>query len=215
MDHASKALSRVYWQYRNAPKMRDWLQILPKIGQEAIEKPLGQIINLLDIDSASGELLNIIGRIAGIERPRIRSDALQVFAYNGTIGAQSYGAAPYREPGTELPTILLPDYLYRVLIKAKIMRNNGSATLDDVKRAVYFIFGVDSTVIDGQNMAMSTVWLEGDIAANLLVLVEEFDILPRPQGVKIRKIAKNEYPFAYKGTFSAQPYGVGSYVTPV
>ncbi|MGE4336207.1 MAG: DUF2612 domain-containing protein [Pigmentiphaga sp.] len=214
MDHASKALSRVCWQYRNAPKMRDWLQILPKIGQEAIEKPLGQIINLLDIDSASGELLNIIGRIAGIERPRIRSDALQVFAYNGTIGAQSYGAAPYREPGTELPTILLPDYLYRVLIKAKIMCNNGSATLDDVKRAIDFIFGVDSTVIDGQNMAMSTVWLEGDIAANLLVLVEEFDILPRPQGVKIRKIAKNEYPFAYKGTFSAQPYGVGRYVTP-
>lgn len=215
MDHASKALSRVYWQYRNAPKMRDWLQILPKIGQEAIEGPLGQIVNLLDIDNAAGEQLNIIGRIAGIDRPRIRSDALQVFAYNGTIGAQPYGTAPYREPGTELPTILLPDYLYRVLIKAKIMRNNGAATLDDVKRAVDFIFGVDSTVIDGQNMAMSTVWLEGDIAANLLVLVEEFDILPRPQGVKIRKIAKNEYPFAYKGTFSAQPYGVGSYVTPV
>jgi hypothetical protein len=215
MDHASKALSRVYWQYRNAPKMRDWLQILPKIGQEAIEAPLGQIVNLLDIDNAAGEQLNIIGRIAGIDRPRIRADALQVFAYNGTIGAQPYGTAPYREPGTELPTILLPDYLYRVLIKAKIMRNNGAATLDDVKRAVDFIFGVDSTVIDGQNMAMSTVWLEGDIAANLLVLVEEFDILPRPQGVKIRKIAKNEYPFAYKGTFSAQPYGVGSYVTPV
>jgi hypothetical protein len=215
MDHASKALSRVYWQYRNAPKMRDWLQILPKIGQEAIEAPLGQIVNLLDIDNAGGEQLNIIGRIAGIDRPRIRADALQVFAYNGTIGAQPYGTAPYREPGTELPTILLPDYLYRVLIKAKIMRNNGAATLDDVKRAVDFIFGVDSTVIDGQNMAMSTVWLEGDIAANLLVLVEEFDILPRPQGVKIRKIAKNEYPFAYKGTFSAQPYGVGSYVTPV
>lgn len=214
MDHASKALSRVYWQYRNAPKMRDWLQILPKIGQEAIERPLGQIVNLLDIDNAAGEQLNIIGRIAGIDRPRIRSDALQVFAYNGTIGAQPYGTAPYREPGTELPTILLPDYLYRVLIKAKIMRNNGAATLDDVKAAVDFIFGVESTVIDAQNMSMAAVWLEEGVAANLLVLVQEFDIIPRPQGVKIRKIAKNEHPFAYKGTFSAQPYGVGRYVTP-
>ncbi|MCF6782313.1 DUF2612 domain-containing protein [Pseudomonas stutzeri] len=195
--------------------MRDWLQILPKIGQEAIEGPLGQIVNLLDIDNAAGEQLNIIGRIAGIDRPRIRSDALQVFAYNGTIGAQSYDTAPYREPGTELPTILLPDYLYRVLIKAKIMRNNGAATIDDVKDAVDFIFGVQSTVIDAQDMSMATVWLEEGVAANLLVLVQEFDIIPRPQGVKIRKIAKNEYPFAYKGTFSAQPYGVGRYVTPV
>lgn len=214
MDHANKALSRVYWQYRNAPKMREWLQILPKMAQDRIEKPLGQIVDLLDIDKASGHQLEIIGRIAGIDRPRIRSDALQVFAYNGTIGAQPYDTAPYREPGAELPTILLPDYLYRVLIKAKIMRNNGAATLDDVKTAVDFIFGVESTVIDAQNMSMATVWLEEGVAANLLVLVQEFDIIPRPQGVKIRKIAKNEYPFAYKGTFSAQPYGVGRYVTP-
>lgn len=214
MDHAAKALSRVYWQYRSAPKMRDWLQILPKIAQGSIEQPLGLVVNLLDIDSASGHQLEIIGRIAGIDRPRIRSDVLQVFAYNGTIGGQAYGAAPYRDPGAELPIILLPDYLYRVLIKAKIMRNNGSADLDDVKRAVDFIFGVDSTVIDGQKMAISAIWLDREVAANLLALVEEFDIIPRPQGVRIRKIAVNERPFAYKGTFSAQPYGAGNYVTP-
>jgi len=215
MDHAKKALSRVYWQYRNSPKLREWMQILPRIAQDQIEGPIQQVVDILDIDNASGEQLEIIGRIAGIERPRIRSDALQVFACNGTIGAQPYGAAPYREPGADLPTILLPDYLYRVLIKAKIRRNNGSATLDDVKESVDFIFGVDSTVIDGQSMSMSTVWFEGDVAANLLVMVQEFDIIPRPQGVNIRKIAKNEYPFAYKGTFSAQPYGEGSYVTPI
>lgn len=214
MDHAKKALSRVYWQYRNAPKMREWLQILPKMAQSAIESPLGQIVDLLDIDKASGHQLDIIGRIAGIDRPRIRTDALQVFAYKGTDGAQPYDAAPYKNPALPVPTILLPDYLYRVLIKAKIMRNNGAATLDDVKAAVDFIFGVESTVIDAQNMSMATVWLEDGVAANLLILVQEFDIIPRPQGVKIRKIAKNEYPFAYKGTFSAQPYGVGSYVTP-
>lgn len=215
MDHVSKALSRIYWQYRNSPTMRAWLEILPGIAQEQIELPLQQICQLLDIDTAEGEQLDIIGRIAGIqERPRIRSDALRVFAYKGTIGAQAYDSAPYRAPGTELPTILLPDYLYRVFIKAKIMRNNGQATLDEVKAAIDFIFDVDSTVIDAQDMSLATVWTEGAIPANLLLLVQEFDIIPRPQGVKIRKIKKNEHPFAYKGTFSAQPYGVGRYVTP-
>ena len=173
MDHSKKALSRVYWQYRNSPKLLEWLQILPRIAQAKIELPLARIADILDIDNASGQLLDIVGRIAGIERPRIRTDALKVFGYNGT-----------------------------------------PATLDDVKRAVDFILGVDCTVIDGQNTTMATVWFEGNVAENMLALAREFDIIPRPQGVKIRKMATNEYPFAYKGTFSAQPYGVGRYVTP-
>lgn len=214
MDHSKKALSRVYWQYRNSPKLLEWLQILPRIAQAKIELPLARIADILDIDNASGQLLDIVGRIAGIERPRIRTDALKVFGYNGTPGAQPYGTAPYRAPETDMPTILLPDYLYRVLVKAKIARNVGTATLDDVKRAVDFILGVDCTVIDGQNMTMSTIWFEGHVAENMLALAREFDVIPRPQGVKIRKMATNEYPFAYKGTFSAQPYGVGRYVTP-
>lgn len=188
MDHAKKALSRVYWQYRNAPKMREWLQILPKIAQAEIEAPLGQIVDLLDIDSASGHQLEIIGRIAGIDRPRMRSDALQVFAYNGTIGAQPYDVAPYRESGAELPTILMPDYLFRALIRSKIMRNNGTATLDDIKVAVDFIFGVESTIIDWLDMSMSVVLSGSDVSANLLALAQEFDIIPRPQGVRIRQI---------------------------
>jgi len=215
MDHAKKLLTRIYWQYRNSPKLSEWLTILPDLAQAEIETPLQQIVEMLDIDNAQGEQLDIIGRIAGFdERPRIRSDLLRAFAYAGTIGAQSYGAAPYRAPGEELPTILLPDYLYRVLIKAKIMKNNGDATLDHIKAAVDLMLGVNSTIIDSQDMSMRTIWLDGDVPANFLLLVQEFDAIPRPQGVKIRKIAKNEHPFAYKGTFSAQPYGVGRYITP-
>lgn len=214
MDHAKKALSRVYWQYRNSPKMLQWIQTLVEIAQDEIETPLAQMIDLPGIDSAHGEQLEIYGRIAGIDRPRISTNLLSSFAYKGTPGAQTYGEAPYKDPGDAVSSILLPDYLYRVLIKAKIMRNVGAATLDEVKEAMDFIFGVDSTVIDGQNMTMSTIWTEGKLPANLLAIVEEFDLIPRPQGVKIRKLAENEYPFAYKGTFSAQPYGVGRYVTP-
>ncbi|CAI0775383.1 Uncharacterised protein [Serratia entomophila] len=30
-DHKAKVLSRVYWQYKNAPKLLQWLLILPDI----------------------------------------------------------------------------------------------------------------------------------------------------------------------------------------
>ena len=246
MDHAKKALSRVYWQYRDSLKLNEWMRILPDLAQANLEAPLGQIINLLDIEAAQGDQLDIIGRIAGIPRPRILTDSLKAFGYNGTLGAQPYGTAPYKDPTLKginerglvlgdiltpddsvvlapviiednsdaLRTILLPDYLFRIMVRAKIRQNNGSATIDDVKQSVDFIFGTDSTVTDGQDMTMSVTWLEGEVTDNFRALIEDFDIIPRPQGVKTRVKAIKYYAFAYKGTFNAQPYGAGRYAAP-
>lgn len=74
MNHSHKALSRVLRQYRNSPKYLQWIQILPLIAQQYLEAPLEQIINALDIDNQSGEMLNIIGRIAGARRERYPPD---------------------------------------------------------------------------------------------------------------------------------------------
>lgn len=214
MNHIEKARSRIYWQYRNSPKLIQWILALPAIAQAEASDQLKQIERILDIDSAQGEHLDVIGRIVGIDRPSLNVGDWRSFAYRGAPGAEPYGAAPYKDPGEPPATVAAPDYLFRLLIKAKIVKNNSAATIDEVKAAVDFVFGVESTVIDGQDMNMRTVWLEGEIPHNIRSIVEEFDLIPRPQGVKINRVSINEYPFAYKGTFSAQPYGVGRYITP-
>ncbi len=133
-DHKAKVLSRVYWQYKNAPKLLQWLLILPDVAQARIEDQLEKIRNMLNIDTAEGEQLNICGRIAGFRtRP---------------VG-RFYPSCDVAE---------VDDVLFRKMIKAKICKNNGIATLDDVKTAADYILDVDVTVLDAQDMTMRLVW---------------------------------------------------------
>lgn len=189
MDHAKKALSRVYWQYRNAPKMREWLQILPDLAQAKIETPLSQVADLLDIDTAAGHQLDIIGRIAGIgSRPRIVSDDLVYFGYAGTPAAGNYGEGPYIGAGDQPISLPVPDYLFRVIIKAKIFQNVSVVTLDGVKQAVDAMLNEDCQVVDGQDMTIAAIRLKNPLATNIRKVVEELDLIPRPQGVRILAI---------------------------
>ncbi|MDA5483097.1 DUF2612 domain-containing protein [Yersinia intermedia] len=212
-EHNKKALSRIYLQYKNSPKLIEWIKSLPEISQSSLEQQIDKINNMLDIDNVEGEQLDICGRIAGFShRPLIRVDYLSVFAYKGTGGAQPYDVASYKSPYEQLGKVPVSDYLYRILIKSKIQKNNSSATIDEVKVAVDYIFNVNSAIIDGQDMTIKTIWVDKIIPANILVLIEFFDLLPRPQGVKAKSIRFNHHPFAYKGTFDAQPYGKGAYI---
>ncbi|CNH77647.1 DUF2612 domain-containing protein [Yersinia pekkanenii] len=212
-DHNKKALSRVYWRYKNSPNLIKWIKSLPDIAQHSIEDQIYKINELLDIDNAEGDQLDICGRIAGFPyRPLIRSDFVFVFAYNGTGGAQPYDVAPYKPINESVRMVPLSDFMYRVVIKAKIQKNNSIATIDDIKVAVDYILNVNSVVIDGQDMTIKTIWVNEKIPANILVLIELFDLIPRPQGVNAKLIRFNHHPFAYKGTFDAQPYGIGAYI---
>lgn len=79
------------------------------------------------------------------------------------------------------------DVLYRKMIKAKICKNNGIATIDDVKAAVDYILDINSIVLDGQDMTMRLVWHEDTVSIAVQQLVEDYDLIPRPQGVGMRK----------------------------
>lgn len=198
MDHASKALSRVYWQYRNSPKMLAWMQILPAIAQANIETPLDQIVNILNIDTAVGHQLDIIGRIAGIsERPTVDSEDVGRFGYAGTPAAVGYGIGPYIGPDESIASYPAPDSLFRIIVRARIYKNVSLVTLDDVKAAVDFILDERSTVVDGQNMTIESIWLSRPLAPSIRKLVETQKLIPRPQGVKIASMEQWPVPEEY------------------
>lgn len=199
MDHAAKALSRVYWQYRNSPRLKQWLRILPRIAQANLETPLDRIINLLDIDTATGDQLDIIARIAGIDsRPRMTDEGLSYFGYAGTPNASAYGTAPYIGPGQQVASFPIPDYLFRIVVRAKIYQNVSVVTIDDVKQAVDFIIDDDSQVVDGQDMTIDVIWIKNELSPNLRKIIETQDLIPRPQGVRIRKLEQRPVPTDYQ-----------------
>ena len=67
MNHVEQAKSRVYSQYRNQPKAFAWLQILATAANE-IETVAALVRASYDIETATTEQLDVIGRVVGISR---------------------------------------------------------------------------------------------------------------------------------------------------
>ncbi|MCW9550721.1 MULTISPECIES: DUF2612 domain-containing protein [Klebsiella] len=162
-EFSDKAKSRIYWEYKNAPKLIEWILSLPDVAQSRIVEQIEKVRNILDIDKAEGEQLNICGRIAGYRKRPV---------------GRFY-------PGCKVEEV--DDVLYRKMIKAKICKNNGIATIDDVKAAADYILDVKVTVLDAQDMTMRLVWHEDAVSVAVQQLVEDYDLIPRPQGVGMRK----------------------------
>ncbi|EPJ9399634.1 DUF2612 domain-containing protein [Enterobacter bugandensis] len=192
---SDKAKSRIYWQYKNAPKLVEWILSLPDVAQSRMVEQIEKVRNILDIDNAEGEQLNICGRIAGYRKRPV---------------GRFY-------PGCEVAEV--DDVLYRKMIKAKICRNNGIATIDDVKAAADYILDVNVTVLDAQDMTMRLVWHEDTVSIAVQKLVEDYDLIPRPQGVGMRKhrvIKRKPFGFGrHNNNFGNAPFWYGDGTPPV
>lgn len=184
MDLQAQARSRIAWQYRNSPKFKAWIDTLPDTAQTALENPLQTLADLLDIDARQGELLDIIGRIVGIDRPPVIRDTEAAITSLGEPEPQLGGTGVQLSAAQYTVTEELSDEVFRVLIKARIEKNNGGATIDNIVRALRRI--VDSgtiTVNDNKDMTFS-VTFSSELTSTVRFVLNNFDVLPRPAGVR-------------------------------
>lgn len=78
---------------------------------------------------------------------------------------------------------------YRALIRSKIAKNNSDATLDSIVSAMQFILPNTKVIVgDFENMSMDVSFLT-EIDLPTINLLNTFDIVPKPQGVRFRGYA--------------------------
>jgi hypothetical protein len=187
MDHAARARSRIINQYRGKPRMDKWLTLLPDIADAHLEKPLDQVSNSYDVDTVTGEQLDVIGRIVGMPRPILRGAAYDVFGYDGNDSYTNYSVAPYIGDGDMMDAPLNND-LYRKLIKAKIARNISDGTSDSIIQLVEMIIGIEVTaLVDNGDMSFD-IGIASELDNTTEYLLNNFDIIPCPQGVRLSSI---------------------------
>ena len=177
IDHKEQAQSRVYAQYRNKPKAFEWVGINGELGNE-IETAYQDILLSYDIDSANTEELNILGRIVVINRSF--EAAIDIPSY--LFGSAQFGSAQFRA-ASGVTDQSLNDDVYRVLIKAKIAKNNNDATLDGIIQAISFMVETtDIQIEDPENMSFSMIF--GSLTDLERLVLSTFNIVPKPQGVR-------------------------------
>lgn len=176
--------NRLYAQYKGKPKITSWSDI-PKNFVSNITDVAQSVRDSYDIDNNSGEALDVIGRIVGIDRGFIQSITFDVYEMN-TDGDFEFGDDSIQmSPISVAADAELSDEYYRYLLKAKIVKNNSDATIDDILTAINTaIPGIDALrLVDGEDMTFS-IEFYGKIDAIARDLLLSGDLTPRPQGVK-------------------------------
>lgn len=182
IDHEALAQGRVYAQYRDKPKFIEWMGIVGEIANE-FEPVLFGISSSYDIDSATTFELDVLGVIVGVNR-----------SFEAILG---------------LPSQSLNNDAYRLLIRAKIARNNGDATLDSTILGLRFVVATDDiTIDDPEDMSFSINF--GVLTTLEKQVLAAFDIIQRPQGVNISRLFDaNTRPQYGRSQYGSTQYSYG------
>lgn len=175
---------RIYAQYRDKPKAVAWYAIARKLGG-SIEAAAEAVRKSYDIDTAVGEQLSVIGRIVVAPRSFVGSMPMSPGLFDLTDGDEfgddeaMFSALTIDQDGQ------LSDELYRLVIKAKIVRNNGDATIESILDGMNFLLPKAQVlrVTDGEDMSFS-VEFYGQITNLERFALLNAGLVPKPQAVK-------------------------------
>lgn len=75
------------------------------------------------------------------------------------------------------------DEVFRLLLRAKIAKNNSDATLDSIVTAVQFVTGIQDVSVNDREDMTFTVEFADPLTEQQRNIFNNYDLLPRPQGV--------------------------------
>lgn len=166
-------------------------------------QPLANLYDLLmtayadyDVDWAVGKQLDVVGEWVGVTRFVPFVLVLDYFgfdegfAYMKTFGEEGlpYIGARFMEEGEQYSGVsTLEDPEYRLLLKAKIVKNQSRGTYSDVLQALAFLFNIGCSITDNGDMTFN-IYIGRPLSTTENSLITNLDILPRPAGVRIGSV---------------------------
>lgn len=169
---------RIYSFYRGKPKTVRWLNIVSDMAAPLFTTA-ERVRTSYDIDTGTTYELDVIGRIVGLQRDK------NTFLLKDSLGYgnMQYGDGQYYGAG-QFKDINAANDVFKLLLKAKISKNTGDASVDNIIEAMTILIpGSKPQVIDGGDWSFSVAF---DIKLTEIqrFVLTNFDVLPRGQAVK-------------------------------
>lgn len=192
IDVVSQALDEITSLHRDKANFRAFITAVIRQIQPFIDS-CEQMMLWLDIDNAQGDMLYKIAEIVGA--PIVYTDQL-LYTYVGFQG-QDYALPMYDETDPTIvggrwrdqseiePTV---DDIYeaqRVVVRAKILKNQSHGYTPEIQRALSMLFSAESTFVQNNKDMSFDVNVGALLTPTEIKLIREYDILPRPAGVQI------------------------------
>jgi Protein of unknown function (DUF2612). len=188
------ARSRVTEQFKNKRIYDKYLQLLLS-GKVELQEIIKETMQLRSLDTAVGAQLDVIGEIVGRPRGLVTSDIFYYFGFDGSAQGESFSSTTDPTVGGQWYSLDAPvgisrppsDEEYRLILKAKIIKNRTLARPEDVIAAYKFLFGASQVTIEELAPAKVRIGI-GKILTNverglLFDLGGAGQLLPKPVGV--------------------------------
>lgn len=216
LDHQALGRSRIATQYTESQRFLAYVRALLESSAE-LEAVLQKVAEQTDIDLAAGVNLDVIGEIVGVSRIIPDSIAVKFFGFEGQPGGDVFGeegalgiGSRFREETEpETATSVLADPEYRLLIRAKIVKNHAHGTNEDILQGLAYLFNAPRTVVEDLGRMAIGVAIGRQLTFQEKALVTVLDILPRPAGVRInwRSTFDSAKYFGFDGQPGALSFG--------
>ena len=177
------------WQYQGKHKALETIRLLENVIVQGFID-LYQLQNVLNIEEATGDQLDLVGKHVGQIRVINGYQLRKFFGFQNAQNAMSFsrlrkgGGQWYRKRDPLADSVRLSDDDYRFLIKCRILKNYQTGTLPNIIEACRFIFGEGCHIVDNYDMTVSISLPSTSTSAFKKFAINHLDILPRQAGVQ-------------------------------
>ena len=203
----------IIWQYRTKPKALGTIKAIYKETDLTFQNII-QISDILNIDTATGYALDLVGRHIGVSRVLPTVIAKEYFGWLEDDSALSFGVGEFYRYGDALSaSVVLNDNDYRFFIRARITKNYQTGTIENIVKSIQFVVGNHSNVIDIQNMTMNIIVNSDKLNSLTLYAISKMNILVRPVGVMYEyTVLVNDKPFGFAHDNGSYGFNIGKFV---
>lgn len=183
------------------PNFLAWLATLAN-GQSDTTTLIQSLPSLFDIDNAVGQQLDIVGQWIGFGRQV--SVVLSVGYYGfaddptalgfGELGNPAAGGRYIEIGESGTSGAILQDPEYRTVLKAKIIQNQYGGTIGELEAAVQDILGGVQCFYYDPGTRSVMILVTEVLDPVLTALLGNYDLLPRPAGVRYQIVYPNNSP---------------------
>lgn len=174
----------IIWQYKGKPKAVATFNLIESVFGQAFQE-LAELRNVLDIENAIGEQLDLVGKHIGISRVINHAVLRKFFGFKQSKQALAFNMGEwYRKRDPLSDSVRLNDKDYRFLLKCQIIKNYQTATIPELIQALRFCFGKGCLVTDNGNFTVSITVPMEKLNSFRQFVIKNLDVLPRPAGVR-------------------------------
>lgn len=187
LDASVDLLKAILWQYDNAER----LKTLVRLKQQWYERCHRQfwanwVRNVFDIRTANDFGLNVWARILDIPLLVEVGESKQKDAFGFGSSHQNFGNGNFARATSG--TIGLTLEQKRLIVRLRYFQLTSRGTVPEINRFLKELFGSqgDVFVVDSLDMTYATYFFRFQPNSQLALILEKYDLLPRPAGVGVR-----------------------------